>query len=137
VRICSSAAPWGIMRGMNKPHRKPVAALVLVVAFGLLLVAGCQSSAPRDTNLLHSSHGQYDSCEADLRDAPCIACLKAHCCREATACSAPTSGCSCARKCLAADNSRSCAAACSDADDKAMALCTADHCRRDCPGSAP
>lgn len=103
-----------------------------LVGLGALLMAGCRSAL--DDQALRPG-GQYSSCAADLRDVPCVACLKARCCAQATTCSrGKPHRCSCALQCLDLGNTRACAEACADPDDRAMALCTADACAAVCPG---
>ena len=107
-------------------------AVVFALAFGALAVAGCQPQTAGLGVRLGPDYLAAFSCDADLRDVPCVACLKARCCAQAAACSA--SGCSCARRCIVPDNTMACAAKCSAAEDRAMAGCAADACASACPG---
>ena len=109
-----------------------LAVLLLVLAFGALLFSGCQS-CPAAGPLSLRYAGPF-TCTADFRDAPCIACLKAHCCMPATACNDRKDKCACAIGCLSGENTMKCAAACSEPEDKVMATCSASACAALCPG---
>jgi hypothetical protein len=103
------------------------------LALGMLvaLVAACHQPAP-PAELLRAG-GQYGSCDADLRDASCVACLKRSCCREATACTATR--CPCAFDCLKKGNDKACGATCAAPEDRAIAACTATTCAAACGGA--
>jgi hypothetical protein len=108
-------------------------ALTLLVSllFAALLMAGCQGASELPTSkLLHNPAPA--TCEPDLRDAPCLSCLKTRCCALAQVC---PGGCKCAVECAFSNNTKACAAACATPQERALAECMASSC--DCPGGRP
>ena len=106
--------------------------LLFALAFALLTIAGCQHPQEVPTDLLRAHAAA--SCDLDIRDGTCIACMKRNCCAEMVACGT-MEHCPCAIPCARAGNKRACAAACPGADDRAVALCAADRCFDFCGGA--
>jgi hypothetical protein len=105
--------------------------LLLALLLALLVVAGCQGPALIPAKGFLRSPAPM-TCEADLRDQPCVSCLKTRCCALAQA---STGGSQCAADCANTNNTKACAATCPTPQERALADCMASAC--DCPGGRP
>ena len=106
-------------------------AFALALAFGALIVAGCHARPA-----LPSQQSGYVAftCEPDILDGTCVACLKARCCAQSANCEAAKDHCPCARRCLSTTNAKGCSASCVAPEEKAMADCASSSCASECPG---
>ncbi len=105
------------------------AAILVVLALAAVLGGGCQPASAAGPLSLRPKHGGPFTCELDLRDPPCIVCLKQRCCELARACDRSKESCPCWLDCLGSGNTPACAARCAGAADRAMAECSATACQ--------
>jgi len=112
---------------------KRVLVFLLTLLFAAILGAGCQSAPDLGAGKLLRNVAP-GTCEADLRDQPCVVCLKTRCCALARAC---TGGCKCAGDCALTNNTQACAAACPTPQARALGACMASSCAGECPGGRP